>query len=394
MTSENSKESKRGRTTRHRWGRVRQLPSGRWQARVPDPNRPGRLIPAPQTFARKVDAERWLNAQETDQSRGVWLDPALGRVTFDEWVDRYVTSSHKRESTASRDGHVIRAHLKPALGNRPLSSISPLDIRRLVEGMEAKLAPATVRTNYGVLRAIFNAAVEAEVIVRTPCRGIRLRPDIHRERRILGPDDLKRIAAEVHERYAPMVYLAGVLGLRWSEVAALRVKWIDFFRSTITVAEAAPEVDGRPITGEPKSRAARRTLAIPPFIKDALAAHLARRGLRAEDADELVFAAPGGGPLRASNFRNRVWTPAVEAAGYPDLTFHDLRHVATSLMVEGNEHPRVIQHRLGHSTARLSMELYAHVSDDTDRQVASWLEDLFSSSKGTQGARAAKNRSS
>ena len=66
------------------------------------------------------------------------------------------------------------------------------------------------------------------------------------------------------------------------------------------------------------------------------------------------------------------------AAGLDDLTFHGLRHVAASLMVGSGEHPRVIQHRLGHSTARLSLELYAHVSEDADRAAAIHLEALFS----------------
>ena len=79
------------------------------------------------------------------------------------------------------------------------------------------------------------------------------------------------------------------------------------------------------------------------------------------------------------SFAARVFAPAVKAAGLdPSLTFHGLRHVDTSLMVEAGEHPRVIQQRLGHSTARLSMELYAHVPDAADRQVAAHLDERFS----------------
>jgi integrase len=124
-----------------------------------------------------------------------------------------------------------------------------------------------------------------------------------------------------------------------------------------------------------------------------LTEHLARRGLGAEDANALIFVSPGGGPLRASNFRNRVWGPATQAAGLDGLTFHGLRHVATSLMVEAGLHPRVIQHRLGQSTARLSMELYAHVSDDADRDAAQHLDARFKDGRGTPGARSDQIRS-
>lgn len=392
MTRGEGGSSARRPPSRHRWGRVRQLPSGRWQARVPDPARAGRLIPAPQTYVKRVDAERWLAAQETDQDRGAWVDPSVGRITFEAWADQWLEGGHKRESTLARDRHVLRAHLKPALGSQAISSITPLDVRRVVEGMVAAgLAPSTIRTNYGVLKAVLNGAVDAELILRSPCRGIRLQPDVHRERQTLGLQDLARITSIMPLRYRAIVYLGAVLGLRWSEVAALRIKRVDFLRSTITIAEAAPEVDGTPVIGKPKTRAAIRTMAVPAFVMDMLSEHLARRGLTAQDGEQLVFVAPGGGPLRASNFRTRVWKPAVEEAGYPDLTFHGLRHVAASLMVEEDAHPRVMQHRLGHSTARLSMELYAHVSDVADKEVATRLQALFSETRGTQGARGTEN---
>jgi len=101
-----------------------------------------------------------------------------------------------------------------------------------------------------------------------------------------------------------------------------------------------------------------------------------------------VFTSPEGGPLRRY-FGERVFIPAVERAGLdPSLTFHGLRHVAASLMVEQGEHPRVIQGRLGHATARLSMELYAHVPEATDRDVASHLDARWRAfTTGTDRAR-------
>ena len=102
-----------------------------------------------------------------------------------------------------------------------------------------------------------------------------------------------------------------------------------------------------------------------------------------------MFTSPAGGPLRGTNFRTRVWEPAVRQAGLESLTFHGLRHAAASFMVDGGEHPRVIQHRLGHSTARLSLELYAHVSQEADRAAAAHLQDLFGGASGTLVARPA-----
>lgn len=102
-----------------------------------------------------------------------------------------------------------------------------------------------------------------------------------------------------------------------------------------------------------------------------------------------MFTGRQGAPLRRT-FAARIFTPAVADAGLdPALTFHGLRHVATSLMVEAGEHPRVIQQRLGHATARLSMELYARVPEAADREVAARLDARFAATTGTERARTA-----
>jgi integrase len=314
-------------------------------------------------------------------ARGEWRDPRLGRVTLAEWVTTYLGGAgHKRATTRARDEVVLRKHFLPALGSRPIALITPLDIRRVVDAMAESLAPATVRTNYAVLKAVLNAAVEADLIVKSPCRGIRLPAGRKQERPEIRAQDLDRLAAFMRPEYRPVVYVAGVLGLRWSEIAGLRVRHLDFLRRTLTVTETIAEVSGRLQPATTKSAASRRTLSVPPFLMAMLAEHLAATGR--PGPDDLVFTAPAGGPLRVANFRLRVWAPAVEAAGLGDLTFHGLRHAAASFMVGAGEHPRVIQHRLGHSTARLSLELYAHVTEEADRTAAAHLESLFLSEAG------------
>lgn len=356
-------------------GGIDQLPSGKWRARYrgPDGSR------STKTLASKSDASAWLRDQLSNIQRGNWVNPHLGKITFSEWVDDYLARSRKRPTTQSRDEVVLRTHFRPLLGSIPLSSITPSHIHQSVHLMESRLAPSTVRTNYAVLKAVFNAAVEAEIIVRSPCRGIHLRPDGRHDRRLLTPDELRVLAAAHPARYQAIPYLAGVLGLRWSEVAGLRVRNLDFFRKTVSVDSTIAEVNGVLVTADTKTPTSNRSIVAPDFIMTLLSQQLALRSLDGSDLDALVFVNGSGGPLRSGNFRNRVWKPAVTAAGLDGLTFHGLRHSAAALMVDAGLHPRVIQHRLGHATARLSMELYAHVSDDTDKRAAALLEENFNS---------------
>lgn len=366
---------------RRRFGRVRRLPSGRWQARYTGHD--GRDHPAPETFATKTAADRWLALAEADMVRGEWVDPRAGKTTFATWAEQWLRSNpNKRATTRARDESVLRTHFIPTLGTRPLARITKLDVRHAVDAMASHLAPATVRTNYGVLTAVFNAAVEAELIAKTPCRGITLPTVAKRERPTLTPAELERLAAEIPERYRPAIYLAAVLGLRWSEIVGLRVGHINFLDRTITILQTVAEVSGVLIMNQDaKSQASRRTMAVPPFLLDILAEHLARRAK--PGPEEFAFIGPRGGLLRRS-FEARFFLPAAQRAGLESLTFHGLRHVAASFLVDMGEHPRVIQHRLGHATSRLSMELYAHVSDSADRMAATRLQKHFLESSAKQ----------
>lgn len=299
---------------RRRFGPLRHLPSGRWQARYKDAV--GHMHAAPLIFATKRDAERFLVRTEADMERGDWQDPRLGRITFAQWVQEYLDSAtHRRATTVARDHAVLEAHLLPALGRRPVAGITQREVQQLVNAMAEKLAPATIRTHYGVLRAVLSAAVQAGVIGRSPCRGIKLpRAERRRPIRFLTAEELQRLAWATPLKYRPMVFLAGLLGLRWSEVAGLRVGRVDLLRRTVTVSETMAEVEGMLTPAGVKSVAGRRTLELPPFLIALLAEHFARAGLSATQPDDLVFTAPAGGPVRETNFRSRVWAPALREA--------------------------------------------------------------------------------
>lgn len=208
-------------------------------------------------------------------------------------------------------------------------------------------------------------------------------------------EQLDRLASEVPPSYRALVLVAGVLGLRWSEAVGLQVGDVDFLRRTLTVRRTIAEVEGRFHVADTKSRSSRRTMSVPTFVVDELAKHLSEHR-RGAGQDELVFVSARGGTLRHA-FEYRVFKGAVDRAGLDSsLTFHGLRHVAATLMVEQGEHPHVIQARLPHATSRLTMELYAHVPEAADRQVASHLDRAWARTSrarsGTQRARGTRMR--
>ena len=360
-------------STRREFGTVRKLPSGRWQARYPDTM--GRLVPAPETFTTKSDAARFLVGVQADQNRGNWLDPRAGKVTFAAWSEDWLARPGKRRTALARDRQAVTKYVRH-LGTRPLGALTPPIVRAAVEAEAAKVAPATAKRDVGTLRAILNAAVEADYVARSPLRGVKLAAVQPPERCTLSPDDLGRLADAIAPRFRALMLVGGVLGLRWSEAIALRVRDLDLLRSRLTVAATISEVAGHLAADETKTRAGRRSMALPQVMVEEFAAHLAAHRPGA-GPDDLVFVGEKGGTLRRS-FVARHLHPAAEVAGLPSsLTFHGLRHVATSLMVETNEHPKVMQTRLGHATPALTLGLYAHVSEEADRAAAARTNDLL-----------------
>lgn len=106
-------------------------------------------------------------------------------------------------------------------------------------------------------------AVEREYLARSPCRTVRLSKDGRRHVHVVDADELARLAKAMAE-YSPMAYLAAVLGLRWGEVAGLRVGRIDLDDRVLVVAEQVTRgMGGRIYLDAPKSDAGRRALAMP-----------------------------------------------------------------------------------------------------------------------------------
>jgi integrase len=354
-------------------GSIRKKPSGRWEARYRDSSGGSHA----RTFTTKGEAQHFLNGVLVQLQRGEWTNPNDGRITLRQWVDAWLSCSDKRPSTASRDRYVLEKHWLTPLGERGLSSLSPSDVHAVVQAMTAKLAPRTVATNYGVFRACINAAVQADRIGRSPCRGVKLprtQADAD-EIRFLEREELDRLARHFPADLRAMVYVAGVLGLRWSEVVGLRVGRIDFLKRTVSVVETIAEVGGKLHVAPVKTKASRRTLAVPPFLVEMLAKHLADTGRTSER--ELVFQCSDGGALRATNFRRRIWAPAVRAAGLDGLTFHGLRHTAVGFMIALGYQGPVVQKRMGHASIRTTMDVYGHLLPSADEAVADGLDGFF-----------------
>jgi integrase len=341
------------------------------------------------TFLTKRNALEFEAQQRTAKSRGTWIDPRGSKITVRELGAEWLESNPaKRDSTWARDESALRVHVYTEIGDRTIGSLTPVDVRRLVAKWSEDLAPRSVRRIYGTLRAALNYAVEVDRLARTPCRRIQLPAVEPAKATVPDPMQLIELADAIDPDYSAMIWLGAVLGLRWGEVAGLRVGHIDLLRKTITIAEQVTRGrGGAGNIGPPKSTAARRTISIPSELADELSTHMRSIGLTGADPAELLFPNHDGRPLDYSNWRGRVWEPAVASIGMGDLNFHDLRRTNATAMVAEGVDVKTAQARLGHSDPRLTLAIYAQATTEGDRSAAEKLgARLMASPKDIAGS--------
>ncbi|MGA8724216.1 MAG: hypothetical protein WB565_04200 [Acidimicrobiales bacterium] len=276
---------------RRTFGSARQLPSGRWQASY---WHEGARYTAPNTFPTKADANAYLSNAETDILRGGWIDPAkarpLFRVVSKDWLGHNGT---KRASSVERDRAIIQHHLNPRFGDRPVGSVRPAEIQAAVDAWAGTHASSTVARHYACLRAIFTYAETSDMILRSPCRGVRLPRQQVALRPRPRPEELEKLATALWPDQATFMWCGAALGMRWAEVAGLSVDRVDTLRGTVTV-DCQLARNGE--LAEPKSVAGTRTLACPSWLIEDLSALMARRAVTAANPGALLFVNDAGAP--------------------------------------------------------------------------------------------------
>ena len=305
---------------RSRWGSVRKLPSGRFQARYCID-----LVwhSAPTTFRTKREADAYLAAVRSEVDRGSWIDPDAGKVTFEEYATRWLAERPQlRPRTRELYEGELRLHILPALGATELREITPSRIRTWRADMisAGKPGASTIAKCYRLVHAVFATAVEDGIVVRNPCIVKGASTERPAERPVPTIAEVFDLADAIAPELRAAVLLATFCGLRLGEIRALRVRHLDLLHRTVRIEEQYQELsDGTLVLGPPKTDAGVRTIVIPQVIIPDLEQHLASVPL---GADGLLFTTTSGAPMRRATLYT-AWGRATKAVGITGLRFHD-----------------------------------------------------------------------
>ena len=382
------------RRTRRRFGHLRRLPSGRWQAKYPGPD--GKFHTAPHTFRGKGVAEQWLVEKEAEIGRGEWRAPQRSKETVATWADRWMaTKINLKPKTKADYEMTLRVYVVPRFGDVSIAKITRADVQAWVQELvDTGAGASTVRHAIGTLSRILNEAVATGALVANPCQRISL-PRLPKGKvEPLTLDQVRALANAIEypvikpaghgarpigrhhfPEYGLLVRFAAFTGLRAAEVAGLKIKALDLDKEVVRVTETLSEVRGHLYTVPPKTYQS-RSVPLPEFLIEELREHLATLD---DYPDGYVFRAPTGTPLRWQNFYNHHFKPAVRQAGLPESTrFHDLRHTFAAILIDQGAHPRAMMERLGHSSINVTLGTYGHLLPGLDEELTRKLNQAWS----------------
>lgn len=386
-------------TAQRRFGALRKLPSGRWQARYWSPS--GARITADRTFATKTEAALFLDQVEVDQHRGVWHDPAAARsIRVRDWAWRWFDQHAATLRTSTVDSYkglletcvLDRTVMnKPVgLGDLGLSALTPMRVGEWLAQLQRDgLSASRTRQAYRVLSLAMDAAVRERLLTSNPCgRHHRLPRLPETEPTILTVADVEKLVAHLRNGAGPrgkdrsgaqpippnpslalLVEMLAYGGLRIGEARALRRRHVDLLRCRLVVAESLTEVDGKFSFGPTKNHQVRE-VPLPRGLLAELSSHLDERV--AGTPDGLVFTGRTGEPLHYTSVR-RSFDAACRRVALTGVTPHSLRASCASWVAEADGVLEAAR-RLGHSRSSVTTRHYARPMAGGDAVVAERLD--------------------
>jgi integrase len=327
-------------------------------------------------FTRKSDATKQRRAIEYRLQTGEWIDPRLQETLYVDWATAWIEArSDLKPKTLDGYQSLLRSRVLPMFGEVRLRDIRAADIERWVANMANEpLSPSRIRQAYSVLSASLKAAVRNDMIRSNPAEGVKLPKMTINEMRHLTPAEVEMIASRVGDDYEVLVYVLAYCAIRAGEAVALTRQNVNIVRRELRIVESATEINGHIRFGATKNRR-NRNVTVPRFLMKLMEDHLER--YVGEEPDALVFGSPHREPLRLSNFRHRVWYPALKGTDLEGVRIHDLRHTGASILINQGLHPKIVQQHLGHSSIVVTMDRYGHLYPSDNERVQDALDAAF-----------------
>lgn len=325
----------------------------------------------------KKDAQSWLNDALTKKDLGI---PTFQtKVTLGEYLGTWLKTVAKPRVSEQTFANYewLLDRVTPKLGKTRLTQLRAEDIQKHYGTQPT----STARHIHAPLRSALSQAVKWHLIYANPCDSVELPRHKTRETQWLTKEEAGRFLA-VEGKYACLFAFLLDTGARPSE--ALGLKWpdIDLEKGIVTIQRTLQwHATGEFYFAETKTKGSRRTVPLSASMARLIREHRvsqAERLLKIGVRSDLVFSNTEGAPLLRRNLARRHFKPALKKAELPtNLSLYCLRHTCASLLLQAGVHPKIVAERLGHSSTKLTLDIYSHIAPGMQSEAANCLEQLL-----------------
>ncbi|MDE7002912.1 MAG: site-specific integrase [Oscillospiraceae bacterium] len=308
---------------------------------------------------------------------------------IDVWFDNYVKIKVRPSSHKTYRGYIDN-HIKPSIGKIPLGKLSPLDLQKLykkllsggrVERIESKnkskgLSAKTVRNINQVISSTMDFAIDQKLITANPTDGCALPKLERREMKTLPTEQLASFLHGSKESGVfELYYIELATGLRRGELLGLKWEDIDLEEGTIQVRRQIARIEGEVVEAPLKTKNSYRSVSIGTDAAEIL------RNQQKKTSSEYVFPSPTGGPISPDSVLHMLHR-VLKRAGLPRIRFHDMTHTFATVALQNGVDIKTVSGMLDHYSAGFTLDTYAHVTTQAQRQATDTMANILSGAVG------------
>jgi integrase len=340
-------------------------------------------------FATQREAQVALEQTKENVRHGVHVEPS--QLTMSQWFDRWIDGleNEVKPSTIGSYRGVVLRYLKPSIGSVLLQRVEPTHVNNVVRSMrERGLSASTVRTNFVILHAALKAAVDVDLIARSPADRVPKPtgkvPGAVRVERVVWTEAqvAEFLAATSSDRFGLMWAVEAGCALRVGELCGLKWSDVNFDAGCVNVTRTVTMVDGVLTESSPKTDSSERTLHVGPGVMGAFREIARRQGNARVEAGEAwtetgyVLTDDGGFPITPS-VASKAFRHAVEMSTLPVISIHGLRHSWGSIAHANGATWHDVSKFLGHSSATFTASCYIHPQEGAQSVITARMDELY-----------------
>lgn len=366
-------------------GTVRQRKDGRWEGRIVigyDDNG----YPKTKNVLAKTKKECVEKLQKLkEECGGLKPEKVRSEMPFGDWLTYWYENHSKpkiRPTTQETYESRIRLHIIPEIGDIPLNKLTQNDLqqfygrlkksgrKRFTDKYGEGLSDRMVRMCHATCRSALEKAVQDGLIRVNPAIGCKLPPARKGEMNLLSRESMQKLLIQAkEEKYYELFLLEFATGLRLGKLTALQWEDLNLTTGELRISEQAVVIGSEVVVTEPRTKAAVRTLLLPPKVLEVF------REYRNRNPSRWLFPSPKkeDSPLLPSVVRQRLHR-LLDHAGCERVRFHDLRHTfATNALAHGMD-IKTLSTILGHVSAATTLNTYSHITEEMRRQAAAKID--------------------